>query len=167
MIDSVVMMGVSGCGKSSAGAAVASALGLPLIEGDAFHSASNRTKMQQGFPLTDADRAGWLDSLAAELARHPDGAVLTCSALKLAYRQQLRAATPGLRFVFLEISRAEATRRVASRPDHFFSASLVENQFATLEPPTGEAQVLTLDATLPLPTLCQTACAWLREGATT
>lgn len=164
MNDPVVMMGVSGCGKSSAGAALAQALGRPLIEGDAFHSAANRTKMQQGTPLTDADRAGWLASLAAELQRHPDGAVLTCSALKQAYRQQLRAAAPGLRFVFLRISREEATRRVTSRPDHFFSASLVDNQFATLEPPEDEPRVLTLDATLPLSTLCQAAAAWVREG---
>lgn len=161
----VVMMGVSGCGKSSAGAALAAALGLPLIEGDAFHSPANRDKMSQGVPLTDADRAGWLDALAAELARHANGAVMTCSALKQAYRQRLRAAAPALRFVFLEISRAEAGRRVASRADHFFSASLVDNQFATLEPPTGEPGVLTLDATLPPDTLRDAACTWLRQGA--
>lgn len=160
----VVIMGVSGCGKSSAGAALAAALDRPLIEADAFHSPANLAKMGRGVPLDDADRAGWLDALAAELGRQPGGAVMTCSALKRAYRQRLRAAAPGLRFVFLDISRAEAGRRVASRPDHFFASdALVDNQFATLEPPNGEPGVLTLDATLPPAALCQAACAWLRE----
>lgn len=162
---SLVVMGVSGCGKSSAAAAIAHQLGWPLIEGDAFHSPANRTKMQAGTPLTDADRAGWLDALADELGRHPQGAVLTCSALKRAYRERLRAAAPGLRFAFLAIGLEEARRRVTLRADHFFNAALVETQFATLEPPTGEPGVLTLDATLSLPVLTQTVTDWLGQGA--
>ena len=155
-------MGVAGCGKSSLGAAVARAEGLPLIEGDDHHSPDSREKMRQGIALTDADRDGWLATLGQLLQARPQGAVLTCSALKRAYRDRLRSACPGLRFVFLEIDRASAGQRVAARAGtHFFSSSLVDSQFATLEPPVGEPGVLRLDALAPLPTLQQQACAWL------
>lgn len=159
-------MGVAGCGKSSLGAAVAAAEGLPLIEGDDFHSAASRQKMSQGIALTDADRAAWLQVLGEQLAAHPDGVVLTCSALKRAYREQLRAAAPGLRFAFLEISREAAQERVASRGAHFFSASLVDSQFATLESPVGEAGVLRLDALEPLESLQRRVSAWLHDKET-
>ena len=157
-------MGVAGCGKSSLGAAVAAAEGLPLIEGDAFHSAESRRKMAAGIPLTDADRAHWLATLAGQLAAHPAGVVLTCSALKRAYREQLRQAAPGLRFVFLEISREAAHERVQGRGGHFFCASLVESQFATLEPPVGEQGVLRLDATEGLQALQRRVGDWLRAA---
>ncbi|WP_245909361.1 gluconokinase [Sphaerotilus hippei] len=159
-------MGVAGCGKSSVGAAVAASRGWTLIEGDAFHGPANLDKMSRGVPLDDADREGWLASLADALGRQPGGAVLTCSALKRRYRDRLRAAAPGLRFVFLDIDPQEALRRVAQRADHFFSASLVDNQFATLEPPLDEAGVLQVDATRPLPQLVERIDAWLaKEGA--
>lgn len=162
----VVVMGVSGCGKSSLGAALAEALALPLIEGDDFHPPANVSKMRAGIALTDADRAGWLETLARTLAAHPQGAVLTCSALKRAYRDRLRAAVPRLRFVFMDLSREEAERRVAGRgPGHFFSTSLVADQFATLESPVGEAGVLAVDATAPLPELARRVQGWLREDA--
>ncbi len=164
----LVVMGVSGCGKSSLGAALARELRLPLIEGDDFHPPASVSKMRAGIALTDADRAGWLDTLAATLAAHPQGAVLSCSALKRGYRDRLRAAVPRLRFVFMELSREEAERRVAGRgARHFFSASLVADQFATLESPVGEAGVLAVDATAPLPELVDRARAWLREDAVT
>lgn len=161
MTGSLVIMGVAGCGKSSLGAALAQALGLTLLEGDDRHSPGSREKMRRGVALTDADRAGWLDELAAELSARPHGLVLTCSALRRAYRERLRRAAPGLRFVFLDIPRADALARVAARPSHFFSASLVDSQFATLESPVGEAGVLRLDASLPLPRLQAEATAWL------
>jgi gluconokinase len=143
-------MGVAGCGKSSVAARAAAALGLPLIEGDDFHSPQAVAKMRAGEPLTDADRDGWLTRLGAELAARPAGAVLSCSALKRAYRERLRAAAPGLRFAFLQLSREAALARVRNRPGHFFPAALMDNQFATLEPPLHEAGVLVLDATAPL-----------------
>ncbi|MDQ0571399.1 gluconokinase [Variovorax paradoxus] len=147
----LVVMGVSGCGKSSLGAALATAFALPLIEGDDHHPAANVEKMRHGIPLTDADRTGWLATLGRALAAEPQGAVLTCSALKLAYRDQLRAAVPGLRFVFMAIERDESERRVAARAgEHMFPASLVANQFATLESPVGEPGVVAVDATAPL-----------------
>ncbi len=162
MTTSIVIMGVAGCGKSSLGQTVAQALGLPLIEGDDFHSPGNRAKMTQGVALTDADRAGWLDTLAQQLVVHPQGVVLTCSALKQAYRNRLRQACPGLRFVFLEISREAAQARVLARAhEHFFSTSLVDSQFATLEVPTSERGVLTLDATLALAQLQAQVSSWL------
>lgn len=156
-------MGVAGCGKSSLGAALAQAEGLPLIEGDDFHSADSRAKMAAGVPLTDADRAGWLHTLGEQLQAHHGGVVMTCSALKRAYRQQLRAAAPGLRFVFMEISREAAQQRVAARAAHFFNPDLVDSQFATLESPTGEPGVLTVDALAPIPALQGQASAWLHE----
>jgi gluconokinase len=155
-----VVMGVAGCGKSSLAARWAEQAGLPLIEGDDHHSPASRDKMQRGIALTDADRAGWLDRLGAALQSHPTGAVLSCSALKRAYRERLRAAVPDLRFVFLAIDRDTALQRVASRSAHFFSATLIDDQFATLEPPTGEAGVLALDATLPIDDLCRRVADW-------
>lgn len=165
-MSSLVIMGVAGCGKSSLGAAVAAAEALPLIEGDDFHSADNRRKMATGTPLTDADRDGWLDALAAELQRHPGGAVLTCSALKRRYRERLRAAAPGLRFVFMAIEPAESERRVAARAaTHFFHHALVASQFEALEPPLGEPGVLALDATRPLDALRAEVGRWLHGAA--
>jgi gluconokinase len=146
----LVVMGVSGCGKSSLGEAVATALGLPLVEGDDFHPPANKAKMSAGLPLADADRAGWLDALAAELAARPAGAVLTCSALKRSYRDRLRAGVPALRFAFIDINRATADERVRTRGGHFFSPALVASQFEALEPPTGEPGVLRLDGRLPM-----------------
>lgn len=164
---SVVVMGVAGCGKSTVGAALARALALPLIEGDDFHSTDSRHKMNRGIALTDADRDGWLATLSAELRRRPQGAVLTCSALKRGYRDRLRDASPGLCFVFLDIARDDAVRRVAARAGaHFFSASLVDSQFATLESPVGEPGVLRLDAAEPADTLRDQASAWLQTKET-
>jgi len=161
----VVVMGVAGCGKSSLGAALAGAVGVPLIEGDDHHSPASRDKMRQGIALTDADRAGWLQALGRLLQAHGEGAVLTCSALKRAYREQLRAACPGLRFVFLDIDRVHAGQRVAARADtHFFSSALVDSQFATLESPVGEDGVLRLDARLPIAQLQDQATAWLHTS---
>lgn len=157
-------MGVSGCGKSTLGRAVADALTLPMIEGDDFHPPANVAKMSAGTPLTDEDRAGWLDTLARQLAAHRQGAVLACSALKRSYRERLRAAVPGLRFVFMALTPEEAQRRVSARTEHMFPASLVANQFATLESPVGEAGVFTVDATGPMAHLVAEVCAWVVEA---
>lgn len=165
-MSNLIVMGVAGCGKSSLARAVADALGLPLVEGDEHHSEANRTRMAQGIALTDADRQDWLATLGRLLQAHPQGVVLTCSALKRAYRDQLRAASPGLRFAFLEITPAVAAQRVAARPSHFFAASLVDSQFATLESPVGEPGVLRLDAELPLSALQQQVQQWLQQETT-
>lgn len=163
----LVIMGVSGCGKSSLGQALAADLGLPLVEGDDFHPEANIRKMRSGTPLTDADRAGWLARLGEELAARRGGAVLTCSALKRSYRELLRAAVPGLRFVFMQIGRDEAVARVQAREAvHIFPASLVDSQFQTLESPMGEAGVVTVQATAPLAESVAQVRAWLaQDGA--
>ena len=159
----VVVMGVAGCGKSAVGKRIATQLGLPLIEGDDFHPASNVAKMQRGGALTDADRADWLRSLGAELVKHPKGAVLTCSALKRAYRDTLRRSVEALRFVHLAITEAESLRRVAQRAGHFYPPSLVASQFVALQDPAKEPHVLVLDGTMPLETLAAKAAAWLLD----
>ena len=157
----VVVMGVAGCGKSAVGRLIAQQLALPLIEGDDFHPPGNVGKMQRGVPLTDDDRAGWLLTLGGELARHRDGAVLTCSALKSAYRDRLRQAASPLHFIYLGITEAESLRRVGQRAGHFYPASLVVSQFAALQDPTGEASVLALDAAAPPDGLAHRAAQWL------
>ncbi len=158
-------MGVAGCGKSHVGAALAVAQGWELIEGDDFHGEENRRKMSQGMALTDADREGWLAQLGRLLAQSPAPVVLSCSALKRQYREQLRAASPGLRFVFLQITREESLSRVAARAaTHFFPTALVDNQFATLESPVNEANTLTLDATQTVEQLQRRISVWLQQG---
>lgn len=158
----VVVMGVAGCGKSAAGRLIAQQLALPLIEGDDFHPPGNIRKMQQGIALTDEDRADWLHSLGAELARHPEGVVLTCSALKAAYRDSLRGAAARLHFVHLAITEAESLRRVGQRADHFYPPSLVASQFEALQDPSAEPGVLTLAADAPLAQLALSSVEWLK-----
>lgn len=158
----VVVMGVAGCGKSAVGSLLAARLGLPLIEGDDFHPAANIAKMRQGLPLDDNDRADWLARLADALRAHPGGAVLTCSALKAAYRDRLRQGAPDLRFVHLALSQHQALERVASRTDHFYPPSLVASQFETLQDPAGEPGVLVVDATAHVARLVEQAADWLR-----
>ena len=165
MAASIVVMGVAGSGKSSLGAAVAADAGLPLVEGDDFHPPGNRQKMSAGVPLSDADRVDWLATLGEQLRTHRDGLVLTCSALKRAYRDTLRAACPGLLFVFLDISRDDAQRRVAARgAAHFFSTDLVDSQFATLESPVGEPHVLRVGALAPLADQRREVSTWLQKA---
>ena len=165
MQPSLVVMGVSGCGKSTLAAAIAQAQGLPFLEGDDFHSPESRSKMKQGVPLTDDDRWSWLDRLGQELRAATGGLVLACSALKRAYRDRLRSADPNLRFVFMQVPQDEAQSRVAARATHFFSATLVDSQFATLEPPLDEADVLVLDATQEVSTLQVAVSTWLQRPA--
>ena len=159
-------MGVAGCGKSAVGRLLAQQLGLPLVEGDNFHPLGNVRKMQQGIALTDADRAEWLHALGLELAGHPDGVVMTCSALKAAYRDSLRRATRNLYFVHLAITEGESLRRVAQRLGHFYPPSLVASQFEALQDPCGELGVLTLQGDTPLENLVQKAATWLENLST-
>jgi len=152
-VPALTIMGVAGCGKSSVGMAVAAACGGQFIEGDQFHPPENVDKMRSGLPLDDNDRSRWLDRLGDELARRiarGERPVLACSVLKKRYRDALRRAAPGVGFVYLDISPAEARRRVASRRSHFMPPSLVDSQFAALEPPVGEADALAVDAELPV-----------------
>jgi len=156
-------MGVAGCGKSSVAAGVAARLGLALVEGDDYHPPANLAKMRAGQPLTDADRSGWLSTLGSLLAQHPQGVAMTCSALKRRYRDQLRLCSPGLQFVFLELTPEVARQRVQARgAAHFMPVALVDSQFADLESPVGEPGVLQLDASLGLEETIQAAVQWIR-----
>jgi gluconokinase len=145
----IIVMGVSGCGKSSVGAAISQALGLEFVEGDQLHPASNVEKMSKGIPLTDGDRIPWLDivgeTMKAALDRNA-GIVVSCSALKQSYRNRLRAAAGGnLFFVYLHGSKELLSTRMSERKGHFMPASLLDSQLATLEVPTGEPGVVTVD----------------------
>jgi gluconokinase len=161
----VVIMGVAGCGKSVVGQQIAERLALPLVEGDDFHPPGNIEKMRAGTPLTDADRADWLQRLTEELQARPGGAVLTCSALKRSYRDTLRRAVPPLHFVHLSLSPHEALERVAARTDHFYPPSLVASQFEALEDPSAEPHVLAVDATRHVDRLADEATRWLVGSA--
>ena len=133
----VVVMGVSGSGKSTIGAALAGALGWPLVEADDLHPPENVAKMTAGIPLDDADRWPWLDRIVDTLARKLRDApnvVLACSALREVYRERLMRAGP-MRFVHLRGDPATIAARLAARRHRYMPASLLASQFATLEPP--------------------------------
>lgn len=147
-----VVMGVSGCGKSSVGAALAAALGVRFLEGDHYHPPANVARMRAGVALTDEDRAAWLDRLAAEIgaaAAAGAGLVLSCSALKRRYRDRLRAADPALRFAHVHGERALLAQRMQERSGHFMPLSLLDSQLATLEPLQGDEAGIVLDARRP------------------
>ena len=139
----VVVMGISGSGKTELSRRLAVLLDVPFIEGDTFHSNANRAKMQAGTALQDSDRWAWLEVLVsqcqAQLESH-GGFVLACSALRRAYRDQLRAGLPMLKFVFLDAPASVVSQRVAERTDHFMPASLVDSQLATLEKPDTQTE---------------------------
>jgi gluconokinase len=155
-------MGVAGCGKSTLAALLAPRLGVPMIEGDDHHSAASIEKMRRGIPLDDSDRMGWLERLCEQLRRHEHGAVLSCSALKRAYRERLRATQPQLHFVYLNIDREAAFARVGARGgSHSFPATLIDSQFLVLEPPEGEPAVLRAEATRSPAAVLDEVLAWL------
>jgi gluconokinase len=131
----VVVMGVAGSGKSLIGSALARQFGREFRDGDSFHGAHNLAKMASGQPLTDEDRTPWLDAIAAWLASTPRG-IVACSALT-SYRDRLRGAGT-LLFLCLDITPSTAIRRVTNRQGHFMPASLVDDQFATLEVPAHD-----------------------------
>lgn len=130
----VVVMGVSGAGKSTVGAALAARLGVPFADGDGLHPAANVAKMREGVPLDDADRAPWLDAVAGWLAAHrAGGGVMSCSALRVRYRDRLRRAVPEAFFLHLDAVPEVLAARLAARPGHFMPVSLLASQLATLE----------------------------------
>lgn len=143
----IIVMGVSGCGKSSLGTALAHRLGCSFIEGDDLHPQCNVAKMSRGVALEDADRWPWLDALGEKISSHTDGSVvLSCSALRRAYRDRLRRSAKGpVIFLFLQGSRSALQARLEQRRGHYMPAQLLDSQLATLEPPTCEPDVVTID----------------------
>jgi gluconokinase len=165
-MNSLVIMGVAGSGKSVVARAIAIALKRELVEGDDYHPPASRANMRAGIALTDEDRSEWLETLSRVLKRQSElgGAVLTCSALRRRYRDRLRHAAPGLLFVWLRIDEQVALERVTRRAaEHLFPPVLVASQFAALEPPTSEPDVLTVEATDPLDLVLNRILSHLKE----
>ena len=143
-----MVMGVSGSGKTAIGSRLAAALGVEFVEGDTYHSAANIRKMSSGIPLTDEDRQDWLSSIGRRIRRATDageGVVVSCSALKRAYRDVLRREAGAVRFVFLHGTRDLIETRLRQRTGHFMPTSLLESQLATLEDPSAEEDVWITD----------------------
>ena len=155
-------MGVAGCGKSSIGAALAPRLEGTYLDGDAFHAPESIAKMRRGEALTDADRWPWLRRFAQEMANRQGLVIGGCSALKRAYRDCIRAAAgePVL-FVHLNGSRALIAERMRERQGHFMPTSLLDSQFAALEPPAPEELAITVDIAAPAPEIATRICRLL------
>ena len=160
----IVVMGVSGCGKSSVAQALAQSLGAAFLDADDFHPQANKDKMAAGIPLGDADRAPWLERLRAELAGRP-AVVLACSALKKRYRDVLRQASC-VRFVHLDGSYDLIHGRMAARPGHFMKPGMLKSQFDALETPTAdETDVIPVSIAPPMAEVVEHALAQLRMNA--
>lgn len=164
----VVLMGVSGTGKTSVAEALVARLHWPFQEGDALHPPANVEKMRGGTPLTDADRWPWLDRIAAWIdARRADGhgGLITCSALKRTYRDRIIGERADVRLVFLEGPRDLLAKRLAARKGHYMPASLLDSQIATLQPPTADEHPITVDVTQSAETIAQTVLAALEHAS--
>ncbi|WP_066897374.1 gluconokinase [Mycolicibacterium houstonense] len=146
----VVVMGVSGSGKSTVGAALAQRIRVPFADADDFHPEANIAKMSAGHALDDDDRYPWLEAIGEWLADHHDGGVMSCSALKRKYRDQLRRHCRDVVFLHLSGSPEVIRRRQASRPGHFMPPALLDSQFATLEPlgPDEDGIVIDVDQSI-------------------
>jgi gluconokinase len=145
MASAIVVMGVSGSGKSTVGAALAQRLRVPFADADEFHPPANVAKMAAGHPLDDDDRRPWLESIGEWLALHRDGGVMSCSALKRKYRDQLRRHCAEIDFLHLTGTVETIGRRQASRPGHFMPATLLASQFQTLEPLEPDEHGIAID----------------------
>ena len=153
-----VLMGVTGCGKTSVGEQLAERLGWAMLEGDSFHPQSNKDKMSSGTPLTDEDRWPWLEEIGRQMRKYGErneSAVVTCSALKRAYRNRLRqaAGTCEVRFVHLTGARPVLEERMRARTGHFMPASMLDSQLETLETPGTDENAITVDIDQPLDTI--------------
>lgn len=162
-------MGVSGCGKSTVGAQLAAALGLEFLEGDTLHPACNVARMAAGFALSDADRAGWLQTLAERIGAARlagQGLVLSCSALKRSYRDILRQGAPDLHFLYLHGDYELLAARMAARTGHYMPLSLLASQLATLEAPGTEENAQIFDmASRPEVIVAAVAARWAANCA--
>lgn len=164
MTDPIVVMGVSGSGKSTVGAALAAALGVAFVDGDALHPPANIAKMAAGIPLDDADRAPWLDAVGATLAHGavPDGIVVACSALRRVYRDRLRQLAPSTLFLSLQGTRDLLAQRIGGRQGHFMPAALLDSQLAAFEPPQPDERAIVIDVSVPVEEIVREALLRLR-----
>lgn len=160
----LIVMGVSGCGKTTFGEALAARLDAPFVEGDRLHPVENVRKMSAGIPLDDSDRWPWLALVAAALAAE-ERSVGSCSALKRAYRNRLRDGVgSSLRFICLALPRSELERRMTSRQGHFMPAGLLDSQLAAFETPVTEKDALIVDGMAPPELSIEQVAAWLQQN---
>ena len=165
----LIVMGVSGAGKSTIAEALAKRLTWPYEDGDRFHPASNVAKMKAGHPLDDADRRPWLQAIADEIDRLSslgEHVVIACSALKRVYRDILRHGRQDIRFVFLNGTQQLVASRLASRKGHFMPPDLLASQFSTLEPPGADEHPITISIAAPVDAIVDTIVRQLEPGAT-
>jgi carbohydrate kinase (thermoresistant glucokinase family) len=155
----IVVMGVSGSGKTTVGRLLAQELETPFVDGDDLHSPENKKKMADGIPLQDADRMSWLNAIAKVLRGRPT--VLACSALKRKYRDTLRDAAPNLRLVYLSGSKTLLAQRLAARSHEFMPPSMLESQLLTLEPPQADEKGLTLNIESPPDEITKSIASWI------
>ncbi|KAJ5107868.1 Shikimate kinase [Penicillium angulare] len=173
-----VVTGPAGCGKSTVGQVLRNALSCPFLEGDDYHSKSNKDKMGSGVPLTDADRWDWLISLRqaaidalspeSENSHPPGGVVVACSALKQKYRDVMRVAAYGspsvqIHFVYLKLSEAVLMDRVSQRKSHYMKSDMIQSQLAALEEPKGEWDAITINVEGPQEQVQQSVLDAVRE----
>jgi len=155
----IIVMGVTGCGKSTVGTALAARLDVPFLDADDYHPEANIAKMSQGIPLKDEDRWPWLDTLSEALkeqATNRGMAVSACSALRRIYRDHLVVVTgEPILFAFLNGSRDTIAKRMAARTDHYMPTALLDSQFQTLEPPESDENAIFLDITPPVSELTE------------
>jgi gluconokinase len=164
LLPPIIIMGVSGAGKSTIGAMLGEQLGLRFRDGDDFHSAANRAKMSAGIALNDEDRKPWLEDIGRELQRaYVSGrpVIIACSALKRSYRTLLRQHAPDVVFIHLTGDRETLLLRMNSREDHFMPSSLLDSQLSTLEPLTADEDHVLADCTMPSAMLVETICGQL------
>lgn len=162
----VVVMGVSGCGKSTVAEGLSAALDLTFADADAFHPPENVAKMSAGIPLEDSDRWPWLRALAGWMSAQADegrSTVMACSALRRAYRDVLRSGPSGVVFVHLHGPEELIAARLSSRPGHFMPTALLASQLSTLEPLAEDEAGVVLDLGHDPQTLVRQAVAWLHE----
>ncbi|WP_258067242.1 gluconokinase [Arthrobacter sp. GMC3] len=159
----IVVMGVSGCGKTTIGALIAHELGLKFTDGDSLHPVENVAKMAAGTPLNDADRAPWLAFVGQELAGAGNGLVVACSALKRSYRDAIRHQAPDTVFVHLDGSRDILSTRLEGRSGHFMPAGLLDSQLAILEPLGADEACVVLDISAPVDALVSAAVVRLES----
>jgi gluconokinase len=163
----VIVMGVSGSGKSYLANKLVQATGWAFAEGDDYHSQANKARMHAGIPLTDAERIPWLDALHGVLEGWHNSSIngiLTCSALKASYRTRLTGDLPEARFIWLDPPRSVLADRMEHRTGHYMPPSLLDSQIATLEPPIDAPHTLRLDGTNPADKEVQQILAWLKQS---
>ena len=143
----IVLMGVSGCGKTVVGKVLAERLHLPFVEGDDFHSSGNIAKMSAGIPLDDGDRTDWMSAIREAMQLQTGSAIVSCSTLKRKFRCFLSDISKTVQFVYLQGDRELLEKRITSRIGHFFDPKLLDSQFSSLEEPSPEEGIMTIDIT--------------------